>query len=236
MKQAIITQCASGNFSASRSAACGGNGSAPFSPLSALPSGRSSLAFSISLGVGLRDLVDREFHNRPGFWEISVLPGNLPQQEADDQIPAEAIRVDGDFDADRTARLRGQLIQRYRQSHAAKPPAMLTDETVAQIAALPEVMEVLTARFGQGWAYWGKSSAFVSVVSGRSDQPLLAERLVAGRMPEKDAAECVASEMLLFDLGIRSESAMQAALGTKLEIEVRRAAGLAPCPRAQQGR
>src|SRR5436190_17228444 len=90
--------------------------------------GACTLAFSISLGVGLREFVDREFRSRPGFWEIYVLPGTQPVPVAENEIPEQHIAVEGRFNDERRQRIRWQLIQRYRQSHVPRSPAELNDE------------------------------------------------------------------------------------------------------------
>src|SRR5947209_2712494 len=70
--------------------------------------GTCSLAFSLSLGVGLRAMIDREFKTRPGFWEIDVTPrqSRAPAATADPGAAAGAL------DPDRAARLRQTLAER----------------------------------------------------------------------------------------------------------------------------
>lgn len=182
--------------------------------------GACTLAFSISLGIGLRDFVDREFRERPGFWEVHVSPGIAPAPVAETEIPPQHTRVEGTFNAERMARLRYQLIQRYQQRHSPKAPAALNATTLAKIAAMPGVQDVITARWGQGHCYWHDKSAFVNVVAGRCDMPLFHERLLAGRVPNSEACECALSEMLLYDLGVRDEAAMAAAIGSTIRVEL----------------
>lgn len=191
--------------------------------------GACTLAFSIALGVGLRDLIDREFHSRPGFWEIGVMPGKVPPPVPESEIPSRFLAVEGSFDAAQAGRIRRQLVQRYQNSHRQGDPAEISDAVLATIRSMPDVAEVIAPRFGQGYGYWQGKSAFVNVVAGRAGQRMLAERILAGRVPKPDAAECAVSEMLLYDLGARSEAEMRAALGTSIEIEFadRRKPGIA---------
>ena len=91
--------------------------------------GASSLAFSLSLGVGLRGMVDREFKSRPGFWEIDVHPGRAGRAAADP--PPEKVAVAGDLSADRKARIREQLVGRYQALEGPGDPAPLTPDAVA---------------------------------------------------------------------------------------------------------
>ncbi len=181
--------------------------------------GACSLASSVSLGVGLRALINREFRERPGFWEVQVHTGHFPPPIPESDIPADKVKVEGEFDAARMHRIRRQLVERYQRDHTTQPLAKLTDDTIAAIAAMPDVDEVVTARFEQGQSYWRGKEAFVNVVSGRCDQPQLRERIIAGRAPNMTDAECVVSEMLLYELGVRNEAQMQAAIGTTIDVQ-----------------
>lgn len=176
------------------------------------------LAFSVSLMFGLRGMVEREFRERPGFWEIEVRPGDRPPPLPVEQIPPEAISVEGQFDHARMQRIRFVLAERYRRNNATSPPAELTDESLARLAALPGVADVLTARWGQGHVFLHSRSNFATIVSGRCEQPMFRERIVAGRPPGPN--ECAVTEMLLYDLGFRSDADMAALLGQPLQIEL----------------
>src|SRR5438477_1759601 len=96
--------------------------------------GGCALAFSLSLGIGLRALIDHEFQSRPGFWQVYVHPARNgpPLPEAD--VPPEKLAVPGAMSEDRRARLRAQKLRQYRQSQPSRPPIPLTEERPAELA------------------------------------------------------------------------------------------------------
>ena len=56
--------------------------------------GSCALAFSLSLGLGLRALIDNEFKSRDDFWWVTVFPANRGQTLIDEKdIPPEKIEV-----------------------------------------------------------------------------------------------------------------------------------------------
>lgn len=178
--------------------------------------GACSLAFSLSLGVGLRDLIDREFKSRPGFWEIEVHPG----QKADTApTPPEILAVDGSFAADRTDRLRAYKEWQYRQQRGGAEPVPLTAKAIADLATIPDVTAVKTVRNLWGYAAAADGRA-VNTLTGVADpdEPVLQGRLESGRLPRADENACAASEVLLYELGVRDEAGIAAALGKPITV------------------
>jgi putative ABC transport system permease protein len=178
--------------------------------------GACSLAFSLSLGVGLRAMIDREFKTRPGFWEIEVVPPhNRTPTLAADTTPAP-----GELSPDRAARLQKTLAERAAMRDVPQEPTPITPAVVARMAALPDVAEVVTARQNFGFAYRGDRSTDAQIVAGPCDLTILRDRLVAGRLPANSAApEAAVSELTLYDLGVRDEAGFAAVLGTPLKID-----------------
>lgn len=179
--------------------------------------GAGGLAFSLSLGFGLRAYIDAEFRRRPQFWTVHVQPGRgTPVAEAD--IPPEAVAVRGDMSPPRRERLRRLKVAEYQAQHLTGPPAVLSPDRLAGLAALPGVDRV------DAWhQYYGEvrldpagKRANAQVVAG----PLggLDNRLVAGRLPADGADEVAASERLLYTLGLEDEAAVAAALGRPVQI------------------
>src|SRR6476661_1142628 len=80
--------------------------------------GTCALAFSPSLGLGLRAFIDREFQGRDDFWKVIVHAG---ESTADpDDLPAGKVAVQGEFAEDRKARLRDALVQKYLSERPRK--------------------------------------------------------------------------------------------------------------------
>ncbi len=182
--------------------------------------GSCALAFSLSLGLGLRALIDNEFQSREDFWWVTVFPLNRGQAPiAESDIPPDAIAVKGDMPDDRRARLRAKLIADYRQSHAPKEIKLITADRVEQLKRLPDVEEVRVFRTNAGQVWLGDASALATAYSGRLDtfDPKLENRLTRGRLAVAPG-EAVVSEFLLYRLGLRSSAEADAALGRTIRL------------------
>lgn len=179
--------------------------------------GTCALAFSLALGLGLRTFIDNEFKGREDFWRIHVRAGEPAGEPAD--LPPEKVAVHGNMSEERKARIREALVQKYLNETVHKPPVMLTAEKLAAIAALPDVTEVRTFRTDGGRVWLGDHSAPVTVVAGRLEA--LSGRLIAGKLPQSDdAAEAVISEFALYELGVRDDADLEAAIGKPLQVDV----------------
>ncbi len=180
--------------------------------------GATSLAFSLSLGVGLRRVITNEFHSRPGFWDVNVSTG--PMRPTDDP-PADAVAVPDGVNAERGARLKELLERRARQSMPARPATPLTPAVLAEIAALPDVDTVRTYRQAHGVMQLGERRQSALFVAMRCDRPDFERLVVAGRAPrEGEEREVVVPEMLLYDLGRRTDNELADSLGATLTVEL----------------
>lgn len=184
--------------------------------------GACSLAFSASLGIGLRAMIDREFQKRDEFWWIRVYtPQRGTAKEDDADIPPDAIAVEGNLPEEAKVRIRNVKIEEYRQRTPPKNPKLITPELVEQIRAIPDVEEIRTSR--QGYALYSFHDRITHgmVYAGRLDiyDPPLDSRLIYGRMPaDSDANECIVSEYSLYKLGVRNETGLRNAIGQPLSI------------------
>ena len=178
--------------------------------------GTAALAFSIALGLGLRAFIDREFQGKDEFWRFRVRIG---EPNAPDNIPPEKIAVHGVMSAERQARIRDALTEKYLNEGPRKPPIILTPEKVAVIAALPDVAEVRTFRTDTGRVWLGDRSAQGLTAAGRLGG--LRDRVLFGQLPRTDdAAEVVLSEFTLYELGVRDDAAVAAAIGQRVQLDV----------------
>lgn len=180
--------------------------------------GATSLAFSLSLGVGLRRVITNEFHSRPGFWEVHVATGpGRPIGE----VPAEKVKVPAEIEPGRAARIREVLEQRAKQALPSKPAHPLTPAVLAEIAEWPDVADVRTYRHYQGQMRYAEKRASALFVATRCDRPDLAHLIRNGRTPnEGGGREVLVPEMLLYDLGCRSDADFAAAIGRPLTVEI----------------
>ncbi len=181
--------------------------------------GTCALAFSLSLGFGLREFVEKEFKGRDDFWRITVHLGDPPTEASD--APPEKVTVRGNVSEERKERIHEALVERFLAGRPRRAPVPLTPEKIAAIAALPDVLEVRTYRTADTriTAEGGEKPATGLAASG----PLadLQSRLIAGRLPSSDdAKEIVVSELVLYDLGMGDDADLERSLGLPLRVEV----------------
>lgn len=187
--------------------------------------GTCALAFSLALGLGLREFIETEFKGREDFWRITVHVEEPPPDPS--TVPEKEIAVRGNMSDERKARIREALLERYQATRAPRLPAPLTPEKLRAIAALPDVAEVRTYRSGQAYVWIDSSNlpARGLATSGKLDD--LKPRLIAGRLPEHSADEIVLSELALYQLGIQDEADLnhvdadlERALGRTVKLDV----------------
>lgn len=180
--------------------------------------GVCALVFSMSLGFGLRAFIENEFKSRDDFWRVIVRVEEPAPDEA--AVPPEKAIVRGDMSDARRERIHEALVERYLSSRQRKPVVMLTPEKLAAIAALPGVAEVRTFRTSEAqvWTKDSEKPGTGFAVSGQlaDVQP----RLIAGRLPVENANEVLLSELVLYDLGFRSDAELERALGQPARIVV----------------
>jgi putative ABC transport system permease protein len=187
--------------------------------------GTCALAFSLALGIGLREFIETEFKGRDDFWRVLVRVDEPPPDES--KIPVkdrEKIEVQLPMAEDRKARIREALIDVRLTNTPRKPAKPLTTEVLSDIAKLPDVSEVRVFRTGEGWltaeGHNERPRAFT--VAGPLED--LRPRLIAGRLPASpDADEVVISELVLYQLGqfgVRDDANLEQVLGKTVTLEV----------------
>ncbi|MCU0702498.1 MAG: ABC transporter permease, partial [Fimbriiglobus sp.] len=184
--------------------------------------GAAALAYTLSLGVGLRAFIENEFKSRREFWQLRVTPpnyGRVPIPEAD--IPPGEIAVSADLPADRRDRLRKRLIQDYQNTHPPAKAVLVTREQVEALQRLPDVEAVNTFQYGYGTATLGEARHSATVYCGKLTEftPSLHEHLLHGRTIRPGAAdEAVVSELMLYRFGLTTEEKLRGAVGKKLRV------------------
>lgn len=185
--------------------------------------GTTALAYTLALGLGLREFIENEFKSRREFWHVRVSPpnfGRIPVREED--IPPDEIAVSADMPADRRDRLRKRLIQDYQQTH---PPKFQTisAEQVERMRHLPDVDDVQTYHLGYGTATFGDLRRQATIYCGGLNQftPSLESHLLWGRTVDPaSAGEAVVSELMLYRLGLKTDEQMRGAIGKTLRVSL----------------
>jgi putative ABC transport system permease protein len=180
--------------------------------------GTCALAFSLSLGIGLRAFIDKEFTGRDEFWRVIVHPKDSPNDSKD--VPPEKVTVHGNISDERKERIKEALVERYLATRPRRGPNALTPERLKAIGELPDVVEVRTFRSGEArvTAEGAPKPATGTVTMGALGD--LQTRLLSGRLPRDGANEVVVSEMVLYDLGFRDDADLERLLDLPLRLEV----------------
>ncbi len=186
--------------------------------------GTTALAYTLALGVGLRQFIENEFKSRREFWVVRVTANDFGRSHiAEADIPPGEIAVSDDIPTERRERLRKRLIQDYQRNHPPKKLTLITKEHVARMKCIPHVEEVQTLQMGQGELAIGDKRRDGSVYCGRVDDfnPPLADLLLCGRMPNPDSAdEVVVSEFLLYKLGFKTDEQMRGVIGKSVRVTI----------------
>ncbi len=180
--------------------------------------GATSLAFSLSLGVGLRRVITNEFHSRPGFWEIRVSPGG---HRPIGIVPPEKLQIPDGVNPDRSRRLKQMLEQRALQMLPSKPAQPLTPEILDEIRQWPDVEWIRTYRHVYGETIWNGKRQNALFAATQCNRPDLNSLIIAGRKPQDGGRkEIIVPEILLYDLGARTDQELESSLGTQLTVEL----------------
>jgi putative ABC transport system permease protein len=178
--------------------------------------GSLALAFSLSLTLGLRAFIAREFHSRAEFWRVLVHADPAEGDVA--AAPAAVVTIRGQVSPERRERLQAALAERYFARHPRRGQRMLTPELLAELASWPEVEAVQAYRSVEARLTLPGSDAVAlgTLICGPLEE--LAPRLLCGRLPRPGAREVVVSELMLYDLGRGSDAELPAGLGQEVEV------------------
>ena len=184
--------------------------------------GSCALAFSLSLGLGLRSLIDNEFRSRDDFWWVTVFPANRGYRVTPEaEIPADEIAVAGDMPEERRQRLRKKRIEYYRATHPPKDVRLLSAEDVERLKQLPDVDDVRVSRQSSARIEIDDALDTSMVYAGRMEifDPKLADRLATGRLAQTEK-EIVLTESQLYLLGWETEAEQRGAIGKPVKLTI----------------
>jgi putative ABC transport system permease protein len=183
--------------------------------------GACMLTFSLSIGQGVQDALNRQFHAHNDLRHIQVYGGRGGQTETEAGIPAEAIEVKGQMSEVKRERIRKMLVQQWHEFNTRRPPLPLTRSVVDQIRAMPNVEAVNPGFFEQGRLALGERSITAGIRPAPVTQRSLSNQLVAGAIPSSDDSRAVlVHEFLLYQLGIRDDADIERAIGKSVRLEI----------------
>lgn len=182
--------------------------------------GIATLVASVSVGLGVRRIVEDGFKRERRLREITVYPG-FDRKEADEfaGIPEDVLRVEGNMSEARRDRIRRRLARDWRNQHTKPAPKPLTPEQLeifAQwdhvVAVEPELFTPARLSF-RGQIINGECFGFVG------DPDRLPALLEFGRPPTDGTNEVIVHEFLLYRWGARSDEEVRACLSQTLRAE-----------------
>jgi putative ABC transport system permease protein len=175
------------------------------------------LIVSLSNGLGVQDLVHREFGGQDQLRQIRVTSG-FGAKEAN--IPPEDLIVKGEMSDPKRERIRRAMIRWWSRKNVRHPVVPLTRERLDALAQLPHVQSVVPFLFQGGQAVFDNQVRDVMTCAATSENRHLRARLVAGDYFQSDNERTVVvHEYLLYLWGIRSEEDVDNVVGRKLRLK-----------------
>jgi putative ABC transport system permease protein len=175
------------------------------------------LSASLSIGIGVQDIISRIANRSDLLRKIHVHPRWAPPASEQDDA---GDSVEGQFTAERKKRL-AQALPRAN-TNVVSARVSLDRPMLAKLRSLPHVQKVVPFVQGNGFAVLGDESQSTYIASSPIESPDCERRLVAGRFfQSEDERALVVHESVLYQLGLRSDDDFNAAIGRKLRLEFR---------------
>ncbi len=185
--------------------------------------GTATLVISISVGEGVKAAIDEQFRKDDRLRQVSVFPSSDGAEDSTENVPEPVLQVNGAMSEAKRERIRKLKIARYKRENSISSPKPLTPERVEQIRRLPHVEDVIPEldEFGRCFLEGKTASTPAHIYSVSQGHAHYDHRLEVGsRFSSPSARECIVHEFFLYQLGIRDDADVQAAIGKRVRIEV----------------
>jgi putative ABC transport system permease protein len=177
------------------------------------------LVLSLSIGLGVHELVMHEFRKHDHLRKISVSPA-YQAEEAD--VPAKELEVHGSMSDEKRERIRQALLRRWSGFNVRKPRVALTQDRLEALAAINHVQSVVPFVQRQTLVKLGDKEQFTWSSDATLTNKNLHDRLVAGEyFPSDDSRSVIVSEFLLYRLGVEDDDQVSQVLGQKIRVQPR---------------
>ena len=192
--------------------------------------GIATLVASVSVGLGVRLIIEDGFKKQHRLREILVYPGFDRTSDEFAGVPEAALKVEGEMTDERRERIKRRLAREWRSRSAPPSPKPLTEDRLREFTTWDHVIAVrpgLTeqARFTfRGLVMAGDCTGFTG------DPENLARVLEFGRPPAEGTGSR-RPRVSLYRWGIRSDADVRGVLGQTMRIDFRgpRACGPRAC-------
>jgi putative ABC transport system permease protein len=182
------------------------------------------LSTSVSTCIGVQATIMREYLKHGELREITVRPvreARATRWWRPSAVPPGLLPVRGEMSEERRERLTREILRRAQGRTRRPPTRPLTPEAVDELAALPHVRSVrplLVESVRTSVDPRGKAVPAVTFAVPPDDSPLR-QRLAFGRFLEHgETGSVVVTEILLYQLGVADDAAVEAVLGQRLRL------------------
>ena len=185
--------------------------------------GTATLVISMSVRLGVRAAIDEQFRNEERLRQITVFPSNDGVEDSQENVPSSILDIDGVMSDAKRERILKRKVAHYKRENALSVPKPLTPERVRQLRNLPHVVDVIPELDETGRCFIeGQPGSTPGHVYGVPvDLAKFDHRLEVGkRFSSPYAKECIVHEFFLYQLGIRDDADVQAAIGKQVRIEL----------------
>jgi putative ABC transport system permease protein len=184
--------------------------------------GTATLVVSISIGLGVRELIDEQFR-KESLRQISVFPSHDGVDDNLDRVPAEILDVKGDMSDAKRDRIRKLRVQQWKRQNVQTQPKPLNQERLELLRQLPHVAEVVPEldEYGRAFLIERGTGTEARVYGAQAQHGRYLERLeVGGPLSSAAADECLVHEYMLYRCGVRDDADVRAIIGKQLRVEL----------------
>jgi putative ABC transport system permease protein len=181
--------------------------------------GIATLVASVSVGLGVRRIIEDGFKKQHRLREITVYAGYDRTSDEFAGIPSDELRVEGDMSEARRDRLRRRLAREWRMRHTPPAPKPLTPARLREFAGWEHVINVEPSLVENARLVFRGRVLNGDCTGFTGDPGRVANVVEFGRLPAEGTDEVMVHEFVLYEWGVRSDEEVRACLGQTLRVE-----------------
>lgn len=185
--------------------------------------GTATLVISISIGLGVRDTIDEQFHKDERLRQISVFPSNEGFEDSLEGVPADVLNIKGAMSEEKRERIRKLHIARWKRGNLQPLPRPLNRERIDLLKSLPHVVDVVPEldEFGRAYLEVRHQSSDAHIYGVPLNYRHFDHRIeMGGYFSAPNARECIVHEYLLYRWGVFDDADVNSMIGQQVRIEM----------------
>lgn len=183
--------------------------------------GIATLVASVSVGLGVRKIIEDGFRNERRLREITIYAGQGQSSNLLDGVPAEVLAPADVVPVERRERIKRELAREWRMRNAPPAEKPLVRSRLAEIAQWEHVVAVRPVMGESARARHNDKTQMVRVAGTIGDGESLAPALIVGRVPQPGSREVIVKEWMMFNYGVRTDAELSATLGKTIRLDFR---------------